>query len=52
MLGGGDIVFSADPVGVLVGIASCLHYLLNEWMDFGQTYTNLSLDGEKMLNRF
>ena len=24
-------------------------YLLNEWMDFGQTYTNLSLGGGKML---
>ena len=27
-------------------------YLLNEWMDFGQTYINLSLGGEKMLIRF
>ena len=27
-------------------------YLLNEQMDFGQTYTNLSLGGGKMLIRF
>ena len=47
--GGGHIVFSADPVGV----ATCLHsYLLIEWTDFGQTYTNISLGGGKMLIRF
>ena len=49
--GGGHIVFSVDPLGVgisfCVGVAFCLHYLLNEWMDFGQTYTNLSLGEEK-----
>ena len=42
--GGGDIVFSKDPVGG--GVASEF-YLLIEWTDFGQTYTNISLGGEK-----
>ena len=50
----GHIVFSADPVGV--SVATCLHlsalYLLIEWTDFGQTYTNISLGGGKMLIRF
>ena len=50
-VGGGEhIVFSADPIGV--GVATCLHYLLIEWTDFGQTYTNISLGGRKMLIRF
>ena len=49
--GGGDIVFSADPVGV--GVATCLHsYLLIEWTDFSQTYKNISLGLGKMLIRF
>ena len=49
---GGHTVFSADSVGVLVGVASLsAFYTLNEWMDFGQTYT-ISLGGGKMLIRY
>ena len=48
--GEGHIVFSADPVGV--GVATCLHSILIEWTGFGQTYTNISLGGGKMLIRF
>ena len=41
----GDIVFSADPVGV--GVTTCPHYLHIDWTDFGQSYTNISLGGGK-----
>ena len=44
---GGQIVLSADPVGVGVGVASGLHSI--SLMNFGQTYTNLSLGGGKNL---
>ena len=47
---GGYIVFSADPVDV--GVATCLHSLLIEWTDFGQTYMNISLGGGKLLIGF
>ena len=44
--GAGDILFLVQILS-----ASAL-FLLNERMDFGQTYTNLSLGGGKMLIRF
>ena len=50
MGGGGHIVFSADPVGISIGVATCLHSvsLLN-----GQILAKLiSLEWGKMLIRF
>ena len=54
MGGGGHIGFSADPVGVGVSVASCLHSisLLNGHVLAKLTYINISLGGEKMLIRF
>ena len=57
--GGGDILFLVRIPSVLASALALVrhsllsaHYLLNEWMDFGQTYTNLSLGRGKMLIRF
>ena len=40
----GHIAFGAYPVGVRV--ASCLHYLLNQCVDFDQTSTDTLLGGD------
>ena len=54
--GRGHYVFGADPVSVSVWLCRCnllsALYLLNEWMDFDQTYTDILLDWGKMLIRF
>ena len=48
----GHIAFSADPVGVGVRLAHCLHSLLNQWVDFDQTCTDTLLGGRKEVIRF
>ena len=52
-MGMGDIIaFGADRVGDLIGIciAFCLHYLLNQLVDFDQTGTDTLLgQGEEVI---
>ena len=50
---GGHIVFSVDPVGICIGVATCLHSisLLNGQI-LAKLYSNISLGGGKMLIRF
>ena len=43
--GGRHIAFGAFPISIRV--ASCLHSILNHWVDFGQTCTDTLLGGGK-----
>ena len=47
---GVHIAFGADPVGVCE--ASCLYYLLNQWMDSEQSCTHTLLGQQKEKIRF
>ena len=53
---GGYIVFGADPVGVRVGVCEhcfvCVHYPLNQLMDFNQTCIDTLLGRGEELIRF